>query len=238
MDSGTRAAGDRPAGLRGELGAFQFFALSLGAIVGVGWVVVLGDWLRQAGPVGAMLGLAAGGLVVCVIGLCYAEMGTTLPTSGGEVAFAYEVFGARASFLVGWLLALTYVAVAAFEAISIGWIASTLVAGIEGPVLYVSWGTPVRAGGLALGLGGMALLAWLNYRGARSATHLQDALIAGLLVMAAVFIAAGLLRGDAANLRPYFQRDASGSVWGGVLSIFMTAAFWFGGFNVVPQVLG
>jgi amino acid transporter len=27
-------------------------------------------------------------------------------------------------------------------------------------------------------------------------------------------------------------------VWNGVLSIFMTAAFWFGGFNVVPQVLG
>src|SRR4051794_31203403 len=98
--------------LRGELGAVQFFTLALGAIVGVGWVVVLGDWLRQAGPIGTIVGLTAGGLVVCVIGLCYAEMGTTVPTNGGEVAFAYEVFGAPMSFLVGWLLALTYVAVA------------------------------------------------------------------------------------------------------------------------------
>src|SRR5262249_18526873 len=95
--------------LKRELGSFQFFTLAFGPVVGVGWAVVLGDWLRQAGPLGAILGLASGGVVILLIGLCYAEVATMLPVSGGEVAFAYEAFGQRACFLTGWLLAFTYI---------------------------------------------------------------------------------------------------------------------------------
>ena len=41
--------------LKKAIGAGQFFSLSFSAIVGVGWIVVLGDWLRQGGPLGTML---------------------------------------------------------------------------------------------------------------------------------------------------------------------------------------
>ena len=223
--------------LRKEIGALQFFTLAFGAVVGVGWAVVLGDWLRQAGPLGAILGLLAGGFVVILIGLCYAEVTSIIPASGGEVAFAYEVFGDRACFATGWLLSFTYIVVGSFEAISIGWIITALSPALQGPVIYTSLGSEVHAGTLALGLGGMVLLTMLNYRGAKSATRLQDALIAALLVMATVFILAGIVRGDSANLLPYFQRSASGSIWPGVLALFMTSAFWFGGFNTVPTVM-
>lgn len=223
--------------LRKEIGAAQFFTLAFGAIVGVGWVVVLGEWLRQAGPLGAVLGLVGGGMVVVLIGVCYAEMSTQLPAAGGEVAFAYEVFGEKACFVTGWLLALAYLAVAAFEAISIGWIASALMPGIDGPVLYRSLGTDVRAGSLALGLGGMAVLTWLNFRGAKASMRAQDLLVVTLLVIAAVFIAAGIARGDTANLRPYFQRSTEGSIWPGMVAVFITAPFWFGGFEVIPKAV-
>jgi APA family basic amino acid/polyamine antiporter len=237
MSPAVSSGASAPARLQKQLGSVQFFTIAFGAVVGVGWAVVLGDWLRQAGPVGAMLGLATGGLVIIVIGLCYAEVATMLPVSGGEVAFAYETFGERASFLTGWLLAFTYIAVAAFEAISIGWIVSALVPGIEGAVIYRSIGAEVRAGSLALGLMGMGLLTWLNFRGARAATRMQDVIIAALLVIALVFIVSGIARGDIAHLSPPFQRSASGSIWPGVLALFMTASFWFGGFNVVPQMM-
>ncbi len=231
------SAAAAPSRLRNEIGTFQFFALAFGAVVGAGWAVVLGDWLRQAGPLGAILGLASGGLIVVLIGLCYGEISTMLPVSGGEVAFAYEVFGERASFATGWLLALAYTVVTAFEAISIGWIVSALWPGIEGPVLYRSLGVDVRAGALAFGLGGMAVLGYLNVRGAKAATKTQGALVIALLLTAVVFIIAGIGRGDLANLRPYFQRNAAGSIWPGLLAIFMTAPFWFGGFEVVPKAL-
>ena len=62
---------------------------------------MLGDWLRQAGPLGAMLAFVAGGLVMTVVGLCYAELATLLPVSGGELAYAYEAYGVKACFAAG-----------------------------------------------------------------------------------------------------------------------------------------
>lgn len=223
--------------LKRDVGAFQFFAFAFGAVVGVGWAVVLGDWLRQAGPIGAILGLAAGGAFIVLIGFCYGEIAPLIPAAGGEMAYAYEVFGERLSFIVGWMLSFVYIVVCAFEAISIGWILTALIPGIEGPVLYTSLGTEVHAGTLALGLAGMGALTWLNVRGVRASGRLQDALVVVLLVMASVFILSGIIRGDAANLQPYFQRSASGSIWPGVLALFMTASYWFGGFNVVPSMM-
>lgn len=223
--------------LKRDVGAFQFFAFAFGAVVGVGWAVVLGDWLRQAGPMGAIAGLAAGGLSMILIGYCYAEVTALIPASGGEMAFAYELYGERVGFLVGWLLAFVYVVVAGFQAISIGWILTALIPGIEGPVLYRSLGTEVHAGTLALGLVGMAGLTWLNYRGVKGSGRAQDALVVVLLVMATAFVLSGIVRGNVANLQPYFQRSASGSVWPGVLALFMTASYWFGGFNVIPVMM-
>ncbi|MBK8249607.1 MAG: APC family permease [Gemmatimonadetes bacterium] len=223
--------------LKREVGAFQFFAFAFGAVVGVGWAVVLGDWLRQAGPIGAVLGLAAGGLFIILIGLCYGEIAALIPGSGAEMAYAYEVIGERSGFLMGWFLAFIYLTVGGFEAISIGWILGALAPGVEGPVLYTSLGSEVRAGTLAFGVLGTVALGWLNVRGIKASGKAQDALVGVLLVMAVVFLLSGFVRGDVANLQPYFVRSASGSIWPGVLALFMTASFWFGGFNVVPTMM-
>src|SRR5262245_60740666 len=178
--------------LRKELGAVQCFTMGYGAIVGVGWLIVLGSWLGQAGPLGAMIALAAGGLLMMTVGLCYAEMATTLPASGGEVAYAYQVFGVKASFAIGWLLALVYIAVTAFEGISAAWMIGILAPATLGPVLYSVLGAPVRLGTLVIGIGGTAFLALLNVRGVRSAARFQDLFTAGKIVFSLVFIAAGL----------------------------------------------
>jgi len=212
-----------PRSLARELRARQFFTLAFGAIIGVGWVVVLGEWLGQAGPLGVVLAFVAGGFVMTLVGLCYAEMATLLPVSGGEVAYAHEAFGVEVSFAAGWLLTLAYLSTTAFEAISVGWILSALLPGVDVP-----------GGDLAIGLGGMALLTLLNYRGAKSAAAFQDLLTWGLIAISSVFIAAGLVFGDAANLRPFF-RESSG--WSGALSVFMTTPFWFAGFNTIPQLM-
>src|SRR6185369_11469809 len=57
-----------PRQLSRAISGSEFFALGFGTIIGVGWVIVLGDWLRQAGPLGAMLAFVAGGLVMVVVG--------------------------------------------------------------------------------------------------------------------------------------------------------------------------
>jgi APA family basic amino acid/polyamine antiporter len=215
----------------------EFFALGFGTIIGVGWIIVLGSWLGQAGPLGAVLAFALGGLAMTVVGLCYAELATLLPVSGGELAYAYETLGVEACFATGWALALVYTSFTAFEAVSLGWVLGALLPGIEGPALYLSRGEPVRLGSLLLGLGGMGVFTWLNYRGARSAARTQTLLTFGKIGLSTVFIVAGLVGGSVANLEPLFARHQAEPWWRGVLAVFITTPVWFGGFNVIPQAM-
>ena len=232
-DSGTQSV----SGLRKEIKTRHFFTFAFGAIIGIGWIMVLGEWLQLAGPLGAILGFAGGTLVIMAVGLCYAEMASLLPVSGGEVAYAYEVFGIRTSFLVGWFLILAYTAVTAFEAISIGWIIGTIFPGLKGAVLYSVGGYQIRLGSLILGLGGMALLTYLNYRGIKWAAIFQEIFTYGLIILSAVFILAGLIWGKTGNLEPLFSRSGTGPVLGGILAIFMTVPNWLAGFNIIPQTI-
>ncbi|MBI4499978.1 MAG: APC family permease [Gemmatimonadetes bacterium] len=227
-----------PARLRKELGLRQYFTLGFGAIIGTGWLTVMGFWLDRAGPLGAITAFLGGGLIMALVALCYAEVSTLLPVSGGELAYGYELFGVRGAFVVGWLLALVYIATVAFEAISAAWIVGVLIPGSEGPVLYRGFlGEPVRLSTVLIGVGGTAYLGYLNYRGARSATRFQDLATFALLLFSAVFMAAGLATGDVANLAPLFRRSGSGSVWGGFAAVLVMTPFFYAGFNIVPQAL-
>jgi amino acid transporter len=233
MDSPSAATGQ----LRRVIGPHQLFTLGFGAIVGVGFVVALGEWLAQAGPLGAILAFLAGGILTVLIGFCHAEMATAMPVSGGEVAYAYELFGLRTCFGIGWLLALAEVAVLSFEGLSLAWIVGALVPGIHGPALYDSFGEPVTLGSLLIGLGGMALIAWLNYRGISPAARAQDVLTYMKIGLALLVIAVGLFWGRAAHLRPFFNEDAGRSAWSGVLDVFLTSPFWLAGFSVIARVM-
>src|SRR5262249_15121201 len=134
--------------LKQKLGGSQMFTLAVGALIGGGWVVMLGQWLEQAGPLGAGLAFASGGALMILVGLCYGEMSAMIPLSGGEVAYAQRVFGPRFAFAVGWFLALCYVAVTAFEALSVAWVVGVLVPALQGSAVS-----------LAIGFSGAALLA-------------------------------------------------------------------------------
>jgi len=224
--------------LQRSIGTAQFFTLSFGCIIGVGWVVALPAWLTQAGPGGASLAFVGGGLAMMLVGLCYAELATALPVTGGEIAYAYELYGPATSFATGWFLALSSIATTAFEAISLGWIAGAIVPGVEGPALYTVAGEPVRLGSLAIGIGGTAILTWLNYRGAGAASRLQDLLTWGLLATSVCFIIVGLTGGSVEHLQPLFAGTSDRPLWRGVLTVMATAPFWYAGFDVIPQMMG
>ena len=232
----TPEAASRPS-LKRAVGRGQFFTLAFGTIIGVGWIIYLGYWLAPAGPLGAAIGFGAGTLLVALIGLCYAEMASMFPVSGGELAYAFEAFGTGTSFITAWTLAFVYTAVAGWEGIAIGVLAENLFPDFGGPVLYTLFDTPVRLGKLLLGLGFMAFIVWMNIRGVSKAARLQDVLTYGFLALCVVFIGAGLLYGDASNLSPAMLRSESGSVMPGIVAAFVTAPFFLAGFDVVPQLM-
>ena len=100
-----------------HLSTLAAWAVAFGCAVG--WDAVVMPWttfLPKAGPLGTMLGLAAGGLVMVVIAWNFHYMINRRPDPGGVYAFATEAFGHDHGYLCAWFLCLTYVAIVASDA--------------------------------------------------------------------------------------------------------------------------
>src|SRR5437588_6379429 len=82
----------------------DYFTLGWGTMVGVGWLVVMDDWLIRGGPLGAILGFALGGLLLLPIGYVYGQLVKLIPDASGEVAYTARVFPLPVSFVTGWMM--------------------------------------------------------------------------------------------------------------------------------------
>ena len=123
--------------LKKAINGLGFFALAFGSMIGVGWITTLDNWFNSAGPGGAMIAFIAGGFLMLLIGLCYAELTPMMPVTGGEVAYAYKAFGTDKAFLVGWFLAFGYLSVSAFEAVSIGMVLGYLFPALNLSLIHI-----------------------------------------------------------------------------------------------------
>ena len=226
-------------GLKREIKLHQFFTLAFGTIVGVGWIIVMGQWLSRGGPFGASLAFVVGGAVMCAIGVCYAKLAARYPVTGGAVAYAYNVFGEGAAFVVGWFLALTYLAASGFAVVSTSWVLEALLPGLRGPALYTMLGSEVHGGTLLIGFALLAVIAAANLRGAGSTAKLQDLITYGLLVLGVLIVSIGFSKGDPANLVPYFgDGSAPSQAVHGFFAVLATTPFFLAGFDVIPQAMG
>lgn len=226
-----------PSDLQRVVGATQLFTIGFGCIVGFGWIILMGQWLNQAGPIGTILAFAAGALVMVLVGCCYGELSAMMPVSGGEMAYAYQVFGLRTAFVVGWAIVLFTIVVISYVAVSSAWLLETLWPAARGPALYSFRGTSVNLGSILTALIVVLTLGAMNYRGVRVATGFQDAFTWAKLALAGTFIGLGVAYGRAENLEPWFQQGAGDTAWSGVVAVFITTPWFYGGFNSIPQVL-
>jgi APA family basic amino acid/polyamine antiporter len=91
-----------------HLGAFDVTLMSIGATIGTGVMVLTGLVAsRDAGPA-AVLSFIASAIVCMLVGLCYAEFASSIPTSGSAYAYTYVSIGEIVAHLVGWSLIIGY----------------------------------------------------------------------------------------------------------------------------------
>jgi basic amino acid/polyamine antiporter, APA family len=210
----------------------DYFTLAFGTMVGVGWLVVMGDWLGRGGPMGAMLGFAIGGAALVPVGYVYGRLVQVIPDAGSEIAYTDRAFGSRGlSFIAGWTMLLAYCVVCPWEAVAIGRIAAYVFPRLNSFKLYVVAGEPLYLPHLALGVALTALVALLNYRGIRTTATFQNWITFTLFGLFIVFIACGLSRGSSANLRPLF----SGAKLVSVLQVIQIVPYFLTGFESVPK---
>jgi len=84
----------------------DYFTLAFGTMVGVGWLVVMDDWLRRGGPGGAMLAFAIAGLALAPIGYTYGQLVIRIPGPASEIAYTRAAFPPWVSFATGWMMTL------------------------------------------------------------------------------------------------------------------------------------
>ena len=157
-----------------KLRVVDYFTLGWGTMVGVGWLVVMDDWLLRGGTLGGVLGFAIGGALLLPIGYVYGQLVAAIPDASGEVAYTAKVFPRSVSFATGWMMVLAYFIVCPWEAVAVGKIAGYIFPGLDSIELYRIAGRPVYLPHVIIGLGLTGLLTLLNYRGIRLSAIFQN----------------------------------------------------------------
>src|SRR5262249_35929450 len=103
--------------LRRMMRGREYFTLAFGSIVGVGWLVVIEDWLTRGGPLGAMLAYVICGFALIPVVLVYGRLARQMPEAASEIAYTGAVFPPAVSFATGWSMTFAYLVVCPYEAV-------------------------------------------------------------------------------------------------------------------------
>src|SRR6185436_8483153 len=94
--------------LRRVLGPVQLSSLGIGAIIGTGIFVLVGEAASlRTGPA-LMLSFVVAGLACIFAALCYAEFASMVPVAGSAYTYAYATLGELFAWIIGWDLVIEY----------------------------------------------------------------------------------------------------------------------------------
>ncbi len=117
-----------PGELRRTVGFYGLMFVSLGSIIGSGWLLGALNAAEVAGPASVLSWVLAAAML-SLLALVYAELGAAYPVAGGAGRFPYFSHGSVAGFTAGWAAWLQAVFIAPIEVLaaityvnSVGWV--------------------------------------------------------------------------------------------------------------------
>jgi basic amino acid/polyamine antiporter, APA family len=214
-----------------KLNLADYFSLGFGVMIGVGWLVVMDDWLLRGGPVGALLGFGVGCLMLFPVGWVYGQLIKAIPDAAGEVAYTAKVFPQGVSYATGWVMLLAYFVVCPYEAVAIGRIAGYLFPVLNTLELYRLGGYSIYLPHLVLGLALTAVFTAMNYRGVQLSAGFLRWTTFAVLALVVVFSTAGLKNGSFRNFHPAFSHSPLVSI----LLVWQIVPYFMVGFEAVGK---
>ena len=191
------------------------FALSIGTAIGWGSFVVTGSsFVSKAGPLGSVIGLIVGMLIMLVVAYNYHYMMNKYPdTNGGIYSFAKYTIGSDHAFLVSWFLIITYSAILWANASSFALFAGYISRFIFDGVNIFEFGFHYAVAGYDVWLGEILLCAFFVFLfgglcllNKKITTHIQFGLasIFIAIIIAGFIIAAIMHQGGVESYKPDF----------------------------------
>jgi APA family basic amino acid/polyamine antiporter len=202
--------------------------LVVGNVVGAGIFTTSGFLAGELNHPLLFLGVwIAGGLLTLCGALTYAELGSMFPRAGGDYQFLKEAYGSLAGFLLGWL---------SFWVITPGSIAALSIA-LAAHLPGLSEQPEVQR---LIGVGVIALVSYVNFRGVRLAGNTQDIVTAGSLLLLLALVIGGFVagHGDCANFTS--RPDPAGVTTlisgSAMIAVIFTYSGWFASAYVGSEV--
>lgn len=112
-------ASNKKEGLKRTLTGLNLTTLGIGAIVGAGVFVLLGEAASKYSGPGVVLSFIFAALICVFAAFCYAEFASLIPVAGGAYSYAYATLGEIVAWTIGWGLTLEYLFSAA--TVAVGW---------------------------------------------------------------------------------------------------------------------
>lgn len=210
-------------GLQRNISLFQLTMLGVGATIGTGIFVILGDAVPKAGP-GVILSFIIAGITAGLTALCYAELASTIPASGSSYSYTYATMGEMVAYLVGWCLLLEYGISA--SAIAVGWgqYLNELAFDVLGSRMPDAIANPPGVNGGIINLPAIILVfmcCTLLIRGAQESARANAIMVVVKIAVLIMFILIGMTAFHSSNLHPFMPMGISG-VGAAASSIFFS----------------
>jgi amino acid transporter len=161
--------------LRRSVGFWGLMFVSLGSIIGSGWLLGALTAVSVAGPA-SLISWVLAAIMLSVLALIHAELGGAYPVTGGTARYPYFAFGTLAGFTAGWAAWLQSVTIAPIEVeASISYLDSTTWAKTHFEMLNTN-GT-LNGRGLIVASLAMLLFTTINLLGAKLLSDSNSAMV-------------------------------------------------------------
>ncbi|MCW3038918.1 MAG: yfnA-like uncharacterized amino acid permease [Solirubrobacterales bacterium] len=213
-------------GLRRAVGALDMTALGVGAIIGTGIFVIIGEAIGVSGPA-IILSFVLAGLTCLFSALSYAELASSIPVSGSAYTYGYATLGELAAWIIGWDLLLEYGVSVAAVAVGWGGYLQDLLQSLLSIHLPDAIAGPPGDGG-TVNLPAVVLIAGVSALlivGVKESARTNTVMVITKLGILVFFIIAGAFSIKSSNYTPFAPHGTSGTVDAAALIFFAYIGF-------------
>jgi APA family basic amino acid/polyamine antiporter len=217
---------ERTRALRRGVGLLDLTALGIGAVIGTGIFVVIGEAIGMTGP-SIVISFTLAGVTCIFSALSYAELASSIPVSGSAYTYAYATLGELAAWIIGWDLIIEYGISVAGIAIGWGQYFNELIDSAFGWSLPNSIAQPPGEGGdvNVPAVFVVAVIVALLVYGVRETARSNTVMVAIKLLVLLIFVVFGVTAFHSGNLTPFTTHGTSGIVDAAAIIFFAYIGF-------------